>query len=54
MEGEKQQDRTHVCNGVEEGKVGSPHARVTDAVEEATHSCEHEGGGEGGQEATYC
>lgn len=45
---------THVGNGVEEGEVGSPHARVTDAIEEAAHGCEHQCGGEGGQQAAHC
>lgn len=45
---------THVGNGVEEGKVGSPHSRVTDAVEEAAHGCEHQRGGERGQQAADC
>ena len=44
---------THVGNGVQEGQVGAAHTRVTDPVEEAAHSSEHERGREGGQEATH-
>lgn len=46
-------DLTHVSNGVEEGKVGSPHPGITNSVEEAAHGREHERGGEGGQQAAH-